>query len=245
MEVSRAAGEEPDATWTVRPEVAPLAPHCDHGHQPRFVTGATAPTPTLTQTDTLGRPSLLGPFRPQGTRGRGVQRREGVRQTQALQARTTPAPTTGRVCATPALWHRPCVPPDPRPFPGGHKTPPGGPFRSALPGRFQKGSSPTRTAVQRRERPAEEGAQLGPRAPCQPPRPALLTGSWPTAAQKDPLGLLNTYRRSQKGTSGHLCSVSGQNTESEEKEVSVLWVYTCGFRKSSNSRNRPVFLSLQ
>lgn len=146
MEVSRAAGEEPDATWTVRPEVAPLAPHCDHGHQPRFVTGATAPTPTLTQTDTLGRPSLLGPFRPQGTRGRGVQRREGVRQTQALQARTTPAPTTGRVCATPALWHRPCVPPDPRPFPGGHKTPPGGPFRSALPGRFQKGSSASRPA---------------------------------------------------------------------------------------------------
>lgn len=56
---------------------------------------------------------------------------------------------------------------------------------------------------------------------------------------------INTYRRSQKGTSGHWCSVSGQNTESEEKEVSVLRVYTCGFRKSSNSRSRPVFLSLQ
>ena len=89
------------------------------------------------------------------------------------------------------------------------------------------------------------GARLGPRAPDQPPRPALLTGSQPTAAQKDLLGLLNTYHRSQKGTSGHLCSVSGQNTESEEKEVSILWVYTCRFRNSSNSRNRPVFLSLQ
>lgn len=151
----------------------------------------------------------LPPFRPQGTGEPGTGGGE-----------CTPAPcrhdrlrhsteqSAGPACTT--TGHR---------LPGRARTPWPHPHRWAPP------------TDQQQEGPAP--AQLHPVPPAWAPKVSqvqlgfpLQAHGWPcsppvaTEAQEDSPGLFHTYRWSQKGTNGHFCSVSRQNTESDRREVS-------------------------